>query len=573
MSSKDQRAGTSASSDALPQPDELNALLEKALRLPALAPSAPRLRALIADFARDRRAVQTPLVLALVGATGAGKSTLLNALAGETLAIEGTTRPTSREVVIYAPLDANVSALGVGADVSRYRPRAMEPWAGQIFVDTPDVNSVEQAHRERARAVVENADVAIAVMHKGAVVEAAQVEFLRNFAQRRRLLFVLNFADELLPESREQLKRQVRQVAAAQLGLAENEVPIFAISALSAKRGEDPSGEWPLLYAALRSLGREAEIERVRAGNAAGILRELSGVITPALTRTETARNAVAQALDANAAGAAKTLRKDFADRLDRSRGHLRTEVRRAAAGRWWGPAAWWMRLSALGAGGLGGAALVARHNLPVGLAVAAVSTAIDKLKDQTLAAAADRRVISEADPALVETARAAVTSARVIAQQQGLGPDLVGLPSAAALLEQLEDARGQAWAYTEREAVSAVVHTWWRWARFLLLPLVNLPLFALLCHVAYNVVRSYLYGPPYLGLDYFLNVGALTGVLSAGGALLASLSLLGAASRVRAAALKRFEVSVQRIFSELSATAYSALESELTAARRLASF
>ncbi len=559
-------------SSELPPPGELNALLDRARALPALAPRAALLDRLAEDYARGQTSAQSPLVIALVGATGAGKSTLLNALAGEDLATEGVDRPTSRTSVVYAPLDADVAALAAqGADISRYRPSTRDPWSGQVFVDTPDLNSVELRHRALAATALERADVALAVMHKGAVVEAAQVSFLRPFAQRRRLLFVLNFADELGTDARELLKAQIRKVGAERFSVPPEELRVYAVSALAAKRGEDPSGEWPLLLAALRTLGRQADIERVRRSNAMGVLRELSAVLGPAASATVTARTEVGQALATSWKAAAARVRADFEDRLDRSRGHLRTEVRRAAAGRWWGPAAWWMRLSALGAGGLGGAALVARHNLPVGLAVAAVSTAIDALKDQTLAASADRRVVSEEDPALAEATSNAVAAARAAAYQRGLSPEALGLPTGPALLARLQELRAAAWSYTERDAVSRVVHGWWRWARLLLLPLINLPLFALLCHVAYNVVRSYLWGPPYLGLDYFLNAGALALVLSIAGALVASASLAGAAARVRRAAVERFDTSLAALGAELMQGTEAALAPAVAAARQLA--
>ncbi len=564
-------AGAEASpmTDALPEPAELEALVARAQALPALAPKRALLQRLLQDYARGHGSGAGALVIALVGATGAGKSTLLNALAGAALATEGTDRPTSTRAVVYAPQDADVAALAAtGAEVVRYRASAVDPWSGQVFVDTPDLNSVAQAHRELATAALERADVALAVMHKGAVVEAAQVEFLRGFARRRRLLFVLNFADELSEGSREQLKAQVREVALQQLGLPKEEARVYAVSAKAARQGEDPSGEWPLLLAGLRALGRQADIEKVRRSNAMGALRELGSALAPAVASTQAARAEVLAALAASWSQAAASMREDFSGRLERSRGHLRTEVRRAAAGRWWGPAAWWMRLSALGAGGLGGAALVARRNLPIGLAVAAVSTAVDALKDKTLAVSADRRVVSDEDPALAEATSAAVASARAAAHQRGLPPETLGLPSAQALLERLTQLRAAAWEYTEREAVGAVVHRWWRWSRFLLLPLINLPLFALLCHVAYNVVRSYLFGPPYLGLDYFLNASGLAAVLSIAGGLLASVSLLGAAARVRRAALARFDAALAALGAQLREGAGESLAPALAAAQ-----
>jgi hypothetical protein len=94
-------------------------------------------------------------------------------------------------------------------------------------------------------------------------------------------------------------------------------------------------------------------------------------------------------------------------------------------------------------------------------------------------------------------------------------------------------------------------VARWWRMARWLLLPLINLPLLALLGHVGYRVVRAYVEGP-LLGVDYFLNAGALFALLAGGGALLASASLAGAARSVRRAGLGRFSALLDALGTRL---------------------
>src|SRR5262245_2607701 len=76
------------------------------------------LERLLGDLDRQIGRVQRAAVITLVGATGAGKSTLLNALAGRRIAQEGIDRPTTRQPVIYAPHDADVSELAE-ADVER----------------------------------------------------------------------------------------------------------------------------------------------------------------------------------------------------------------------------------------------------------------------------------------------------------------------------------------------------------------------------------------------------------------------------------------------------------------------
>ncbi len=363
---------------SLPDPEALRTLLKTALELPALQPHAARLERLVDDYARGVARKDAPLGVALVGATGAGKSTLLNALAGQALSREGVDRPTSTVATVFAPEGAAADALAqTGARVVRYAPGPQGLWGGQVFIDTPDLNSVATTHRDVARAALERADVALVVMHRGSVAEASQVEFLTEFARRRALVFILNFADELSPESRETLKAQVRRVASEQYGLAQEDVPVFTISALAAKDGRDVSGEFGALLFHLRGLATQAVAARVRRTNALGALEEVSSRVDAALKETDALLARTRDALGSGLEKAAEGLRADFDARLRLAHGHLAAEARRQAGSRFWGPAAWGLRLSLWGASGLGAAALVGRASLPAGLAVAAASTAL----------------------------------------------------------------------------------------------------------------------------------------------------------------------------------------------------
>jgi energy-coupling factor transporter ATP-binding protein EcfA2 len=558
--------------DTLPDPEHLERLLTTARTLPALAPHAARLERLSQDYARGRELGHVPLTVALVGATGAGKSTLLNALAGQTLAREGEDRPTSTDATVFAPEGVALEELaGVGARVVRYTPGPRGLWGGQVFIDTPDLNSVATGHREVARAALERADLALVVMHRGSVAEATQADFLADFARRRSLVFLINFADELSPASREALRAQARRLASERYGLSPEAAPVFAISGRAAKQGLDPSGEFGALLFHLQSLATRAVAERVRRGNAEGSLEELRQHVRGALTETEATLARARTALNEGLGRAATGLREDFDTRLALAQGHLASEVRDQAAGRFWGPAAWGLRLSSLGAGGLGAATLLARRSLPVGLAVAATSTVLDAVRERTRARAAETTVVEpfEDDLAVEGAARAALTEARSLALAGGLAPETLGLPDLETLLAELKATRASAWRYTLTTAVAEAVATWWRTARWLLLPLLNLPLLVLLAHVGYRVVRAYVQGP-LLGVDYFLNAAALFALLTGAGALLASASLAGTTRAVRRRGLARFGSLLDALAGRLGETVQDSLRAGREAARAL---
>jgi hypothetical protein len=300
-------------------------------------------------------------------------------------------------------------------------------------------------------------------------------------------------------------------------------------------------------------------------------LEELTGLVEGALKQTEETLARTRGALESGLSRASEGLRADFDSRLALAQGFLASEVRHQAAGRFWGPAAWGMRLSYVGAGGLGAATLVARRSLPVGLAVAATSTVLDAVRDKTRARAAESAVVEpfEDDLSVEAAARTALADARSLAHASGLSPEALGLPDVETLLAELKTARASAWRYTVTTAVAEAVAGWWRTARWLLLPLINLPLLALLGHVGYRVVRAYVEGP-LLGLDYFINAGALFALLAGAGALLASASLAGTARAVRRSGHARFVALLETLGGRLGESIQDSLRSGREAARAL---
>ncbi|MGA9523873.1 MAG: GTPase [Myxococcaceae bacterium] len=530
----------------LPDPGTLRDLTGKALALPALEGQREHLERLLDDYARGLASEKRALVIALVGATGAGKSTLLNALVGTAIAVPGDRRPTTEHAVIYAPDDASVGPLAAsGTKVVRYPRGAPGPWSGQVFVDTPDLNSVAAEHRERARAIVEQADVALVVLHKGSVAEAVQAEFLEELARRRRLVFVLNHADLLSADSQRILKEQARTVARERLGVTDTEV--YAISALAWQQGREDVGERAGLTEALRKLGERTTAERIRRSNALGALREIQSLVEPALEEAQASNDRRAKLLEDGFTRARSTLSDDFTARLDAASAHLGQAVKREASRHFWGPAGWWMQLTMAGTSGLGAAALLVRGNPLLAGGVAVGSALASRLQQFTLERGAERRmeVGALSDDVSLGAAREAVAAARTDAAQAGVSPDRASLPSVEGLAEALARARASVWEATATLSLAEAVKGWWRVARFFLLPLINLPLLALFCHVAYRVVRGYLEAN-YVGADFLLNALALAGLIAAGGGALASLTLFGVRRRIVSSGRQRFESTLR---------------------------
>jgi energy-coupling factor transporter ATP-binding protein EcfA2 len=545
------------------------ALLETALGLPALAAEATSLRALAVDAARMEALGKRPLRVALMGSTGAGKSTLLNALAGATLAREGTERPTSTEAVAYAPEGVELDGLTkVVGRVVRYPAGAGGPWAGQILVDTPDLNSVSLAHAESALRVLAEVDVAVVVLHRGSVAEARPNEALRPFARRRALLLVLNHADELGREARVTLSAQAAKVAVESLG-APLAPPVFVLSAKDAVRGKPDEG-FLALVRALAPFADEAVAKDVRGRNASAVRMALATRVAAGLQRTRALEASVQGAVAEGLGTTREALLLDFEARLAAASAELSARVRRAAAGRLSGPAAWGLRLSAWSGGGLLGGTLLARSSLPAGLLVAATGAVLDEVQSHTRARATRARMAGGEEPVLEAQARLALMRARATAQKGGVEAEALGLPTPEAWALQLSQVRAAAWRDVEGFLVEAAVGRWWRWARLVLLPLVQLPLVLLFADVAYRTVRAYLFGP-LLDVRFYVNASALGLLVAAVGAGLTSLSLLGVQAGVRKQGTRRFAEGLALAEASLAESVSEALAVPRAAAEALA--
>jgi len=553
---------------ALPEPELLRSRLQVACELPALADARGLLERLADDYARTRALAERPLRIALVGSTGAGKSTLLNALAGTVLAREGVDRPTSSEAVAYAPSDADLGELGTAVPrVVRYLTEAGSAWSGQVFVDTPDLNSVARENADAALAVLDQVDAALVVFHRGSVAEARPSEALRPFARRRALLGVVNFADQLGAEARATLREQVGRVLQKELELSEPP-PVFVVSALKARLGEPLDDDWEALEAQLRTLAEAGVATELRRRNAEALLGQIRGRVADALRTTEEARGQVRKALDAGLAEVRTPLGDDFRVRLGGAGGFLRQSVRRQAAGRLTGPIGWGLRLSGWGSGGLAGAALASQASLPAGLLVAATGAVLDEVQSRGRQAAAER-VVTTSDGVLDGLARQALGPARSVAAERGIPAEVTGVPDHPAWVARLAGARALAWREVTGPMLDGAVQGWWKWARLLLVPLVQLPLLGLVGHVGYRVARAYWEGK-WLPGGYFLNAGVLALLWTVAGTVVASLTLAGVAATVARAGEAAFLRAVDGVTSDLRTEVDRALERPREAARQL---
>src|SRR5256885_7183893 len=212
------------------------------------------------------QALESPLLVVLLGPTGAGKSTLMNTLARATVSRTGVLRPTTREAVLLAT-DADAATLRRGA-LAGIGPRQIQraPSAtaspGLAIVDAPDLDSVERANRVIADALVEAADLGIFVTSATRYADRVPFDVVQRIAARGLPLIIV--VNRMPPDESEQrvvlddLRRVLKDTALR--GIDDARVQMVGV----AEGRLDPSGEGLDLEPAAPVLHRVDELAKDR---------------------------------------------------------------------------------------------------------------------------------------------------------------------------------------------------------------------------------------------------------------------------------------------------------------------
>src|SRR5215469_6584783 len=156
----------------------------------------------IDDYLLPRlRQSSAPILVALVGSTGAGKSTLLNSLVGKQVSATDIRRPTTNSPVlachpddvqwfaenVFLPTLPRVRQQGLampGRDGLLVLATSEGMPKGIAVLDTPDIDSVVQAHREFAHQFLDASDLWFFVTTARRYADAAVWEMLKDARDR-----------------------------------------------------------------------------------------------------------------------------------------------------------------------------------------------------------------------------------------------------------------------------------------------------------------------------------------------------------------------------------------------------
>ena len=541
--------------------------------LTPLADRLPDLHGLLEDLDRQLARASDAAVITLVGATGAGKSTLLNAMVGREIATEGETRPTTTQPVIYAPQDADVSELTAGATIGggpepvvvRYAASDSGPWSRQVLVDAPDMNSIAAEHRAVVTELAARSDVLLVVLHRQSIVEEAAVSFVDAFARRRSLVFVLNRADDVTPETRDTLLAQIRQMAESRWDAAD--APVAAISARLAKVQPHADG-WPELCKTLDRLVRESAIGRVRRHNAVGTAFDIAEVVQRDAADLEADLGALPEESAAALDELARRTAEEVTARLSLRKPEMSMLLWEEAAKRWEGPGGWTLRVGGLTSIGMGAGLLLARRNPLIAAGSALGGLAADATRD----AGRRSRAVSldgllpgpgEFDSWYAE----ALGPARIRAGRLAGSPENLAIPSSDRTHEAVLAAVEEAWRrLVERDLPEAAARSVLRFFRLLL----DLPVYAMAGWVLYRVGEGFV-REEYMGMDFLVNSLLILAAYLFAVRTVVRRGLAWRTGRLLASVIERAHAAVQRELHGCSEAVGRAVEARAAALGRIA--
>lgn len=149
--------------------------------------------------------LDAPLLVVIGGSTGAGKSTVTNTLVGAEVSTPGVLRPTTRSPVLVCHPDdlgwfegdrilpglSRTTGLNPGSTSSLRIETATTLAPGVALLDTPDIDSVEEANRNLATQLLSAADLWLFLTTAARYADAVPWDFLRQASDRSIALAVV----------------------------------------------------------------------------------------------------------------------------------------------------------------------------------------------------------------------------------------------------------------------------------------------------------------------------------------------------------------------------------------------
>ncbi len=154
-----------------------------------------------------------PLIVGFFGGTGVGKSSLINRLAGKEIALTGVERPTSREVTLYYHESIALERLPDDLPLKKIKlaQHDREERKNVLWVDMPDMDSIEQENRALVLAWLPHIDVLVYVVSPERYRDNKAWRLLSDESSHHAWVFVLNQWDKGEPQQYQDFIKQLEK--------------------------------------------------------------------------------------------------------------------------------------------------------------------------------------------------------------------------------------------------------------------------------------------------------------------------------------------------------------------------
>ncbi|WP_349828963.1 GTPase domain-containing protein [Brevibacterium litoralis] len=269
-----------------------------------------------------------PVLVVVGGSTGAGKSTLVNSVVGKPVTAAGVIRPTTHHpVLVHHPADAEhftsdrvlpslERVVKPGTDLGRPQVRLVASDAvprGLALLDSPDIDSVDEANRTLARQLLAAADLWLFVTTATRYADAVPWDLLGTASQRGTTVSLV--LDRVPAQANREVRHHLAELlSAADLGSA----PIFTVPELALVDGLLPEAavfpvrSW-LFGLGTNSRARERVVSRTLTGALATVPDRAAALSEHVRSQEDTDRDLRA-AVDRSWARARETLESSLVD-------------------------------------------------------------------------------------------------------------------------------------------------------------------------------------------------------------------------------------------------------------------
>jgi GTPase SAR1 family protein len=213
-----------------------------------------------------------PLHVGLLGGTGVGKSSLINALAGSEVSEASDRRPHTDRIVVYRHGSVQFQEPETDLIIRPHRVHDHDAIRDLVLFDLPDFDSVLPQNRHRVLLFLNQLDVICWLVSPEKYADQVFYDMVRLSPQNpENFVFVLNKIDLFMDDdgvlNEGELEGLLEDFRRKLADAGIEQAKVYAVSAVAARNGEGPAGDFEELREFLYRRRRDKEIRAIKVSN------------------------------------------------------------------------------------------------------------------------------------------------------------------------------------------------------------------------------------------------------------------------------------------------------------------